>query len=122
MWFSLNKLLLNVTKTNYMVFRKKNNKSSEIIKFNNHTIERVSTEKFLGVIVKNFNRSFHVSHVCKKLSKSISIIKKVKNILTSDTIKTLYNSLILPYINYCCQVWGNTSKYLIKKVVILQKL
>ena len=48
-------------------------------------------------------------HVCKKLSKSISIIKKVKNILTSDTLKTLYNSLILPYINYCCQVWGNTS-------------
>ena len=121
-WFSLNKLSLNVTKTNYMVFGKKNNNSSEIIKFNNHTIERMSTAKFLGVIVdEKLNWSFHVSHVCKKLSKSISIIKKVKNILNSDTLKTLYNSLILPYINYCCQVWGNTSKYLIKKVVILQK-
>ena len=60
-----------------MVFGKKNNISSEIIKFNNHTIERVSTEKFLGVIVdEKLNWGFHVSHVCKKLSKSISTIKK----------------------------------------------
>ena len=45
--------------------------------------------KFLGVTVdENLNWSFHVSHVCKKLSKSILIIKKVKNILTSDTLKT----------------------------------
>ena len=29
LWFSLNKLSLNVTKTNYMVFGKKNNNSSE---------------------------------------------------------------------------------------------
>ena len=64
MWFSLNKLPLNVTKTNSMVFGKENNNSSEIIKFNNHTIERVSTAKFLGVIVdEKLNWSFHVSHV-----------------------------------------------------------
>ena len=105
MWFSLNKLLLNVTKINYMVFGKKNNKSSEIIKFNNHTIERVSTANFLGVTVdENLN--------CKKLSKKYIDYKKVKNVLTSDTLKTLYKSLTLPYINYYCQVWGNTSKYL----------
>ena len=60
-----------------MVFGKKNNKSSEIIKFSNDTIERVSTAKFSGVIVdENLNWSFQVSQVCKKLSKSISIIKK----------------------------------------------
>ena len=29
--------------------------------------------------------------------------KKVKNIVTSHTLKKLHNSLILPYINYCCQ-------------------
>ena len=77
MWFSLNELSLNVTKTNYMIFGKKNNNSNEVIKFNNHTIERVSIAKLLGVIVdEKLNWSFHVSHVCKKLSKSISIIKK----------------------------------------------
>ena len=45
-WFSLNILSLNVTKTNSIVFGEKNNNSSEIIKFNNRTIVRVSTANF----------------------------------------------------------------------------
>ena len=88
MWFSLNKLSLNVTKTNYMGFGKKNN-SSEIIKINNHAIERVSTAKFLGVMVdEKLNWSFHVSHFCKKLSECISIISK------SISIKKNFSTLI----------------------------
>ena len=109
-------------KTNFMVFGNKNINCNAEIMFNNCAIERVYNAKFLGVLIDDkLSWNVHVVHICTKLSRSISIIKKVKNILNSDNLKTLYNSLILPYINYCCQVWGNSSKYLINKLIILQK-
>ena len=62
----------------------------------------------------------HVAHVCKKLNKSFSVIYKVKNILNVHSLKYLFNELILPYLSYCCEVWGNASKYLIERMVALQ--
>ena len=45
----------------------------------------------------------------------------MKNILNVNSLKHLYNALVLPYLFYCCEVWGNTSKYLIERVIVLQK-
>jgi len=33
----------------------------------------------------------------------------------------LYNSLILPYLNYCVNIWDNTFVTHLQKIVILQK-
>ena len=56
-WFKLNKLSLNVKKTNYMHFCTKNRtKSSEsnlCINMEGVNIQEVSTTKFLGVVTNN---------------------------------------------------------------------
>ena len=33
----------------------------------------------------------------------------------------LYNSLCLPYMLYCCEIWGRASGYLLNKITLLQK-
>ena len=33
----------------------------------------------------------------------------------------IYNSLILPYITYCIDIWGNTYKSRIRDLILLQK-
>ena len=33
----------------------------------------------------------------------------------------LYNSLCLPYMLYCCEIWGIASGYLLKKITLLLK-
>ena len=45
----------------------------------------------------------------------------MKNILNVDSLKYLYNAVILPYLFYCCEVWGNASSYFIERVVVVQK-
>ena len=45
----------------------------------------------------------------------------MKNILNVNSLKHLYNALVLPYLFYCCEVWGNTSQYLLERVIVLQK-
>ena len=51
-WMNVNKLSLNVTKTNFMIFRSKHRKAgfSNNIKINGTDIDRVESTKYLGYI------------------------------------------------------------------------
>ena len=55
------------------------------------------------------------------MSKSIAIIHKSRFFLSSHSLRTLYNSMILPYIYYCNLDWGCTYKSNLKRIVILEK-
>ena len=50
MWFKVNRLSLNVLKSNYMVFGKKNENIPEI-KLNGITLDKVALTKFVGVLI-----------------------------------------------------------------------
>ena len=67
----------------------------------------MSETKFLGVIIDDkLSWKNHVSYLCKKLQKSMGILRKVKYLLKRLSLLTLYNSLVLLYMMYCCEVWG----------------
>ena len=121
-WFKLNKLSLNVNKTNYIVFSNTQAKHNFNITINQFSIERVYVTKFLGVMIDSklswYNQILHVQN---KVSKIIAVLYKVKYILENPVLCTLYTSLILPYLNYCSEIWGNTYESRIKNIVVLQK-
>ena len=120
-WFKVNKLSLNVSKTNFMVFGNKKNEKCHIY-VNEVEIDEVKSAKFLGVIIDNkLNWSMHIKQVQSKISKSISIMYKVKYLLDTSALLTLYNSLILPYLNYCVEAWGNTYTTNLSRITKLQK-
>ena len=48
-WFSINKLSLNVKKTNFMIFGNKHRNEALKIRINNEDIVKVSETKFLGI-------------------------------------------------------------------------
>ena len=55
-WFKLNKLSLNIDKTNFMIFKNKyNNKPMPDFKIeiDSKYIEQVDTTKFLGILIDN---------------------------------------------------------------------
>ena len=63
----------------------------------------------------------HISLLASKLSKSIGIIHKSRFFLSTQSLRTLYNSMILPYFYYCNLAWGGTYKANLQRIVILQK-
>lgn len=121
-WFKVNKLSLNISKTNYMIFDSKGKEIDCTISIDGVNVERVHVTKFLGVLVDD-KLSWHnqISSVSRNVSKNISILYKVKYILNSDSLFTLYCSLILPYLSYACEIWGNTFDSSINKLILLQK-
>ena len=122
-WFKVNKLSLNVTKTNYMIFKNKQNIDSFNIKIDGMEVARIKSAKFLGVLVdENLCWTDHINDVSRKIAKSNGIhIYKVKYLLNSEYLYTLYCSLVLPYLNYACEIWGNNYESRLNGIIILQK-
>ena len=48
-------------------------------------------------------------------------MRRVKWLLNGTALYTLHCSLVLPYVGYCCEIWGNTYKNRIQPLYILQK-
>ena len=45
-------------------------------------------------------------HLSRKLSKSIGAMVKARTVFERNTLLSMYNSLILPYLSYSIHVWG----------------
>ena len=121
-WFQVNKLSLNVAKTNFMIFGNKRFEENYMISINGMNINRVYVTKFLGVhIDSKLNWNEHISVIKTKVAKNIAIMNRVKHCLISSALYSLYCTLILPYLNYCCEIWGNTYKSRIHPLYIKQK-
>ena len=72
-------------------------------------INRVHVTKFLGIYIDDkLNWKYHINTVRSKLSKVAAIIYRASCLINQDGIYMLYCSLLLPYINYCSEIWGNT--------------
>ena len=73
-WFSINKLSLNLGKTNYMLFRGRPPDLELHLKINNADIPKVTATKFLGIVIDNrLNWKPHIKSVKSKLSSILSI-------------------------------------------------
>lgn len=109
-WFCANLLSLNVKKTSYILFGHKKLPDVDI-SINNQIVSRVHQTKFLGVIIQsNLKWHAHVLLIHSKISKTIGIMNKVKNVLSTPHLKVLYRSLIEPYLNYGCIIWASPEK------------
>ena len=121
-WVRVNKLSLNIEKTNFMLFTPNGfSRNMNCINIDGHRIEEVTQTKFLGVILDNkLNWHAHCEYICGKMSKGIGIIIKARKVFNETTLLSLYNSLILPYVSYCIHVWGKAYDTHLKHVLVLQ--
>ena len=109
-WFSCNKLTLNLKKTEYVFFGGPRAKSTEGLGLSvgEEEVRRADGVKFLGMWVDERLRwTEQVSKVKRKVSQLLGVIGRARAVLASDSLRTLYNSLVLPHLQYCLMVWGD---------------
>ena len=108
-WLNPNKLCLNVAKTKYMIFNRTKTRLNLDLSINGRTLEQVTTFNFLGLnICDQLDWTTHMDKVCKKLSRNIGILRRVRSQfqLPADIMKTLYFSLIHSHLTYMILIWG----------------
>ena len=115
-WLNLNKLSLNLKKTHFMLFSRKNDnyKVTSKLLINNVVISQTEKTKFLGVIIDpHLTFQKHISYMKGKIARGIGCLRKSRPFVNEKTLKTLYNAMIYPHFTYCIEVWGNNySKHL----------
>lgn len=123
-WLTANKLELNTKKTKYVIFRPKNKRVPRDIqvKFRGDLIERVTCQKFLGIIFhETLDWTYHINKVRTDLSRQIGVIGKIRCFLPIWVTKQLYYSLVYSRIHYCLLIWGTTTKTNKESIHKLQK-
>ena len=123
-WLVCNKLSLNISKTNYIIFNRRKRLPNVIdpLILDNQIIKRVESTKFLGIILQsNLSWKLHIQTVTSKLTKYSSIIYQIRNKLNLCNLKLIYNSLVYSQLTYANIIWGNTFKTHLKPLFIAQK-
>ena len=91
----INKLTLNVQKTEYMLIGSRQKlsqlKSGPDLHIGSEGISRVSSTKTLGVLIdENIAWGNHIDYVAKKAAKGMGLLRRSKDLLDSNTLKTIY--------------------------------
>ena len=83
-------------------------------------ITKVSSCKYLGVIIdESLEWKEHIHHVYKKLIKFTSIFYKVRNVLPFAYLRKLHFAFIHSHLLYGVEVYANTAKSHLDKLVKL---
>jgi len=145
-WFKANKLAVNKSKTKYIIFRTKGkklpqnlpplvidendrnvphdpNKVTVLERYHNqHEKNECRAYKLLGIYLNEFlTLDAHVSHIVKKLNKSLYCIKLAKNNLNYTGLRSLYFALIHSHLNYCPIILSTLSTKNTNKISKIQK-
>lgn len=124
-WFRVNRLSLNIDKTNFIVFhtsRKTIPQMQNEININGVNIKQVVTSKFLGVILdEHLTWAPHIKVTASKIAKNIGIIRKIAYLLPKKTLVGLYHTMVSPYFTYGNIIWASNYKARTNCLFLLQK-
>ena len=124
-WLSANKLNLNIAKTEYVLIGSRYRINSldvqPSINIDKQSVKRVKHTKVLGVqIDEHLNWGKHIESIASKISSGIGATKKAKEFVDRNTLVLIYNALIQPHLDYCCEVWDVIGKTLSDRLQKLQ--
>ena len=123
-WAIDNRLSININKTNYMLTSNIPINEPHLIdvRLNDQSLSRESNVLYLGVILDDelkFNK--HTKQISAKISKSIGVISRIKNLVPFPVLRNLYFTLVYPYLYYCLLIWGATYQRHLNSLWLLQK-
>ena len=125
-WLKSNKLHINVNKTVAMLFhtrQKRVNIDENLIVIDGNIIPFTTNTKFLGInIDSNLTWKAHINHITKKISKVVGVLSRLSKELSYNILILIYNTILLPYLTYCCITWGFIYQAYINKIFTIQKM
>jgi hypothetical protein len=133
-WLRANKMAINVSKTNYIIFHTKGkkielngldvvfdcNKIGKILDpnmifkferiFDKHSNEKLRSFKLLGVFFdENLTFNKHCAYVSSKLSRSIFCMRRAANFFFTKSLRSLYFSMVHSHLLYCSTILSCAS-------------
>ena len=72
----------------------------------NKPVKRVIECKTLGVTLdQHLSWKSSTKNICNKITSGISALRRLKEFIDRKTLVSVYNAIVRPYFDYCCEVW-----------------
>ena len=123
-WLEANRLALNISKTNYVIFHSSAKNLNEFIriKLGSKVINRVQYIKYLGILVDaTLSWKPQIIELSKKLARTTGIFYKIRHHVSSETLKLLYCSLFYSFLSYGIPTWDLTHPTALDPLFKVQK-
>ena len=121
-WLSQNKIKVNTRKCNFMVFNYRKMATFPPLSFGGGHIVETDHTKFLGITIdRSLKFTQHINIIKSKIARSIGVLYKMKYYLPQYILKSIYQSLITPFLNYGIEAYFSAPQYQTHKLFILQK-
>ena len=123
-WLTVNKLSLNIDKTNFALFHPPQKAINYNIKLviNDQFIKKAKCIKYLGILIdSHLSWKQQILHISKKVKRCVGVLSKIRHYVNASTLSMLYYSLIYPFLTYAVVTWGNTYTTTSRLLIILQK-
>ena len=120
LYFHLNRLMINVDKTQFIVFSapsKKKLTENLSLKVGNYQVNLTETVKFLGVnidISLTFDKE--INKILQKMATAIQTIKCIRDDIPLRTRILLLNTLVLSHLHYPCMLLNGCTQDNIEKL------
>ena len=123
-WLSVNRLSLNLGKTNYVIFHHRNKPIVTVttLLINRKAISEKNYVKYLGILIdSSLKWNYHINNISKRIARSLGVMYKIRPFVTPTILKTLYYSIVYPHLLYGIQVWGFAPKNQLNRLLVIQK-
>lgn len=109
-WCAENCLRLNVEKTRLLNFDKQKQNYSLYVPCKGGSIPVDSGTKFLGVYLEpQLNWEINCKVLVSRLSSICALLRRLRDVLTLDSIRMYYISCVQPLISYSILFWGSSA-------------
>ena len=118
-WLKANKISLNASKTELLIFRHPNKQINYDlkIKIDGKKIIPSTSVKYLGILIDcHLNWHFHANELSVKLQRAIGMLTKIRHYVKFETLRMIYYGIFSSILLYGSQIWGQINNHPINKL------
>ena len=122
-WLRANKISLNSSKTEIILFRSKHKQIKKHLNFriSGQKMHLSPQTKYLGLTIdENLYWDNHIKILAKKLSRANGMLAKIRYYVDPKTLLAIYHSIFHSHLSYGCQIWAQEENTLTSKILSLQ--
>ena len=122
-WLKANKIHLNASKTELLIFRHPNKPINYDLKIKIDGKKLIPSKyvKYLGILIDlHLYWEFQSEILATKLSRAIGMLSKIRHYVPKDTLRSIYCGIISSLLTYGSQIWGQIQNKHVKRLTQLQ--
>lgn len=109
-WLLINKLKINIDKTNIMSFNQRTEKPNLNITYADNIISEINNARFLGIhLDSQLNWKFHIDIVTKKLNNYSYELYNLSKIVNEAVVLVAYKAYVSSTLRFGIIFWGNST-------------